>query len=366
MDLIHPRTVADVAEALGAASRDGIRVLVVGGRRHLDKGEPDARSTRRCGPPSSIRWWPTSRTRCSSSSRRACGCGTLAELLAEHGQEWPADAPPDATVGGVIASGSTSARRLRVGALRDTVVEMELVTGDGRTVHSGARTVKNVTGYDLHRLMTGSLGTLGVITQVALKVRPLPERRRTLVAVGDLALARRIAAEVPLVAGVLGTQDGLEVRLEGWSDEIEELAAAVVTLAGDAVPSDDDTTFPRNPWWSWPDRGTVLEAAVVPSSLPRYLRGQRPTRRWRASASRGSRRCRRGARRRRRRSRRSGASRRRSAARGPRAARPPPRRAPPVEGLVRPGRHLGAGTRLAPRAGSGYTNRRSLAHRVSS
>ena len=270
MDLIHPRTVADVAEALDTASRDGIRVLVVGGRRHLDKGNPTEVD---------VELWTTQLDQVVTYEpdemlavvQAGMRCGTLAELLAEHGQEWPADAPADATVGGVIASGATSARRLRVGALRDTVVEMEIVTGDGRTVHSGARTVKNVTGYDLHRLMTGSLGTLGVITQVALKLQPLPERRRTLVAVGDMALARRIAAEVPLVAGVLGTQDGLEVRLEGWSDEIEELAAAVVRLAGDAVPSNDDATFPRSPWWAWPDRGTVLEAAVVPSSLPEIL-----------------------------------------------------------------------------------------------
>ena len=272
MDLIHPRTVADVAEALGTASRDGIRVLVVGGRRHLDKGNPTEVD---------VEMWTTQLDQVVAYEpdemlvvvQAGMRCGTLAELLAEHGQEWPADAPADATVGGVIASGTTSARRLRVGALRDTVVEMELVTGDGRTVHSGARTVKNVTGYDLHRLMTGSLGTLGVITRVALKLRPVPERRRTLLAAGDLALARTIAAEVPLLAGVLGTQDGLEVRLEGWSDEIEELAAAVVRLAGDAVPSDDDATFPRSPWWAWPDRGTVLEAAVVPSSLPEILAG---------------------------------------------------------------------------------------------
>jgi len=270
VDLIHPRTVADVAEALGTASRDGIRMLAVGGRRHLDKGNPTEVD---------VEMWTTQLDQVVAYEpdemlvvvQAGMRCGTLAELLAEHGQEWPADAPADATVGGVIASGATSARRLRVGALRDTVVEMELVTGDGRTVHSGARTVKNVTGYDLHRLMTGSLGTLGVITQVALKLRPLPERRRTLVAAGDLALAKTIAAEVPLVAGVLGTQDGLEVRLEGWSDEIEELAAAVVRLAGDAVPSDDDATFPMAPWWAWPEGGTVLEAAVVPSSLPEIL-----------------------------------------------------------------------------------------------
>lgn len=271
MDLIHPHTVTEVADALRHASATGRRVLVVGGRRHLDKGNP-------CEIDAEL--WTTQLDQVVAYEpaemlivvQAGMRCGDLSELLAEHGQEWPADAPADATVGGVVASGATSARRLRVGALRDTVVEMELVTGDGRTVHSGARTVKNVTGYDLHRLMTGSLGTLGVITQVALKLRPLPQRRCTLVAAGDLALASTLAAEVPHVGGVLCTLDDVEVRLEGWSDEIEELSAAIVRLAGDAVP-DDDTTFPRTPWWTWPDRGTILEAAVVPSSLPEIIGG---------------------------------------------------------------------------------------------
>src|SRR5207247_9834197 len=94
---------------------------------------------------------------------------------------WPGGAPGGGPVGGGIASGATTTRQLRMGALRDTVVEMEVVTGDGRLIRSGARTVKNVTGYDVHRLLTGSLGTLGVIVQVALKVRPLPNATRTLV-----------------------------------------------------------------------------------------------------------------------------------------------------------------------------------------
>ena len=84
----------------------------------------------------------------------------LDATLAEGGQEWPHDAPGDATVGGVIAAAATSPRRLRTGALRDSVLEVELVTGDGRFVRGGGRTVKNVTGYDLPRAMTGSLGTL--------------------------------------------------------------------------------------------------------------------------------------------------------------------------------------------------------------
>ena len=107
--------------------------------------------------------------------------GDLRAALADGGQEWPTDEPDDATVGGVIAAGVDPVRRARVGLLRDSVVELEAVLGDGRTVTSGARVVKNVSGFDVHRLLTGSLGTLGVITQVALKVRPLPAARRTLV-----------------------------------------------------------------------------------------------------------------------------------------------------------------------------------------
>ena len=126
--------------------------------------------------------------------RPAMRLGDLRAALAEGGQEWPTDEPDDATVGGVIAAGVDPVRRIRVGLLRDTVVEMEAVLGDGRTVTSGARVVKNVSGFDVHRLLTGSLGTLGVITQVALKVRPLPPARRTLVTgEGGLALGARRA-----------------------------------------------------------------------------------------------------------------------------------------------------------------------------
>jgi glycolate oxidase FAD binding subunit len=265
VDLIHPRTASDVAAALRDASAAGRRVLVVGGRHHLDKGNPSevAAELWTTQLDQVIAYEPDEMLVVVQAGMR---CGALSDLLAEHGQEWPADAPAESTVGGVIASGASSPRRLRVGALRDTVVEMELVTGDGRLVRSGARTVKNVTGYDLHRLMTGSLGTLGVITQVALKVRPLPERAATMVIAGDdLERARAIVAEVPLVAGVLSTADAVEVRLEGWADEVDELRAAVAGLTSSTAH--DAGRFPLEPWWTWPDGGTIVEAAVAPSRL---------------------------------------------------------------------------------------------------
>ena len=182
----------------------------------------------------------------------------------------PVDAPHDATVGGVVATGGPTVRQLRVGTMRDTVVEMEVVTGDGRLIKSGARTVKNVTGYDVHRLLTGSLGTLGVIVQVALKVRPLPKATRTLVTEeGGVELGGRVLDGVPLPAAVLAEPDRVVVRLEGWPEEVEEQ-----TAAARSITTFDEIADPF-PEACFPEAKIVAEAAVVPSRLPQLLVGIR-------------------------------------------------------------------------------------------
>jgi glycolate oxidase FAD binding subunit len=195
--------------------------------------------------------------------------GELRKRLADGGQEWPVDEPGDATVGGVIAANVALPRQLRVGLLRDTVVEMTFVTGDGRTVRSGARTVKNVTGFDLHRLLTGSHGTLGVITQVALKVRPLPKVVRNLVSrEGGLELGERLLAAVPLPAAVLAEPGRVVLRIEGWPDEVAEQAAAAAAIC--AMEDEDAAVFPGE---LFPEAPVVARPAVPPSRLPRLLDG---------------------------------------------------------------------------------------------
>jgi glycolate oxidase FAD binding subunit len=193
----------------------------------------------------------------------------LRKVLAKGGQEWPVDELDDATVGGVIAADVALPRQLRVGLLRDTVVEMTFVTGDGRTIRTGARTVKNVTGFDLHRLLTGSHGTLGVITQVALKLRPLPKVAQTLVTrEGGIELGERLLAEIPLPAAVIAERDRVLVRLEGWRAEVAEQAAAA---GGVAVMADvDPSGFPGV---AFPDATIVARAAVPPSRLGALLEG---------------------------------------------------------------------------------------------
>ena len=267
MDLIHPHAKRDVVDALRSSSAAETRVFIVGGRQHIDKGNPSDVDAE---------LWTTLLNDRVAYDPAEMLCVVEAgmrihdvrAMLAEGGQEWPVDAPDDATVGGVIATGGPTIRQLRVGTMRDTIVEMEVVTGDGRLVKSGARTVKNVTGYDVHRLLTGSLGTLGVIVQVALKVRPLPKATRTLVTdEGGVELGRRVVDAVPLPAAVLAEPDRLVVRLEGWPEEVEEQTTAARSIA---TFDETDDPFPEA---CFPQATIVAEAAVVPSRLGELLAG---------------------------------------------------------------------------------------------
>ena len=267
MDLIHPHAKRDVVDALRSSSAAETRVLIVGGRQHIDKGNPSEIDAE---------LWTTLLNDRVAYDPAEMLCVVEAgmrihdvrAMLAEGGQEWPVDAPDDATVGGVIATGGPTIRQLRVGTMRDTIVEMEVVTGDGRLVRSGARTVKNVTGYDVHRLLTGSLGTLGVIVQVALKVRPLPKATRTLVTdEGGVELGRRVLDAVPLPVAVLAEPDRLVLRLEGWPEEVEEQTTAARSIA---TFDETDDPFPEA---CFPQATIVAEAAVVPSRLGELLAG---------------------------------------------------------------------------------------------
>lgn len=108
----------------------------------------------------------------------------LAEVLAEHNQFLPLAVPffDRATVGGTLASGVDSYLRQAYGTARDFVLGMEFISGEGALTKSGGRVVKNVSGYDLHKLFLGSIGSLGVITRINFKTFPLPRAFATFLA----------------------------------------------------------------------------------------------------------------------------------------------------------------------------------------
>jgi hypothetical protein len=277
METLHPDSKAEIAEMLAGLSAEGTRTQIVGGRHHV--GRAPARET-------DAELWTTQLDRViaydPAEMIAVVGAGMrireLQSVLAEGDQEWPVDAHPEATVGGVIAAGVTGMRRLRTGLMRDTVVELELVTGDGRLIRSGARTVKNVTGFDVHRLATGSLGSLGAIVQVALKVRPRPKVRGALTfQAGGVDLADALLAGVPLPAAVIAEPDHIELILEGWPEEVDEQTEATRAVStGFEIHEDLPVTRPDE---RWPEAPIVGEAAVTPTRIAALAR---ESDRWRA------------------------------------------------------------------------------------
>jgi glycolate oxidase FAD binding subunit len=167
----HGVATDDAVEALRIAVGSAPRVVAVGSRTHWEVGgavDADALEVR--APDGRVVHDPADLT-----VRVGAGttCATLGSALADAGQECPLD-PRDgsSTVGGVLAAGLSGLRRLRSGPIRDAVLEVRFVTADGRVVRGGGPTVKNVTGFDLPRLLVGSLGTIGVLVDVILRCTP--------------------------------------------------------------------------------------------------------------------------------------------------------------------------------------------------
>lgn len=149
----------------------------------------------------------------------------LSALLAAHGQECPIEplAGHGSTVGGRLATALAGPRQLQAGRVRDWVLRVRLVTAEGRVVTAGGVTVKDVTGYDVCRLVTGAWGSLGVITEVTLKLRPIPAHGgwfRT------QRSATEVLAELYRPAAVVSGDEGTLVRLEEHPDDLAAQAAA--------------------------------------------------------------------------------------------------------------------------------------------
>ncbi|MFN3883750.1 MAG: glycolate oxidase subunit GlcE [Rhodocyclaceae bacterium] len=172
-------------------------------------------------------------------------CGTpLAEIesaLAEKGQCLPFEPPrfaAESTIGGVVAAGLSGPRRASAGALRDYLLGVKLLDGRGRELVFGGQVMKNVAGYDVARLMAGSLGTLGLLLEVSLKVMPLPTacvtlRFETTQAEALERLGRWAGQPLPIAASCW--HDGiLTLRLAGARAAVE--AAKLKLGAGETAP----------------------------------------------------------------------------------------------------------------------------------
>jgi glycolate oxidase FAD binding subunit len=245
--VVEPESEQAVSEALRCADRDGLAVIPRGGGTKLNWGNPPARadlilSTARLNRVIEHAWADLTVT-----VEAGCAIAELQRTLAEHGQRLAIDIlwPETATVGGILSTNDSGALRLRYGALRDLIIGITLVLPDGTVARSGGKVVKNVAGYDLPKLATGALGTLGVITQATFRLHPLPHGERTLT-----VLPRRITEAQALL---LALQDSnlahaalqvrcgasmapeMDILLEGTEAGMEAQAARIRAMARPAA-----------------------------------------------------------------------------------------------------------------------------------
>ncbi len=250
---VAPASFDEVGVILDTASEHHLRTLIWGGGTHQGYGgrlDPVVVLST-AGLNQMVDFQPEDLTVTVEAGVRV---SDLEDRLAEQGLTAALpETPGNATVGGVVSAGISGWRRARYGPTRERLLEVNLVTGDGRQVRGGGRVVKNVTGFDLPRLATGSFGSLGVIVQVCLKLWPLPSARANVtVADGDTALA---AAYRP--QAVIESDGTAKVYLGGTPEEVEGQSTA---LGADPVEG-----------WDWPEHlsGEVQWSLRVPPALLR-------------------------------------------------------------------------------------------------
>lgn len=264
--MIEPASEAELAEAV-AAARGPLR-LRGGGTRPI--GRPVAGEVLSAAALSGITLYEPGAL--TLVARAGTPLAEIEAALAEEGQRLPfepmdhrgllgtAGAP---TIGGVVAANVSGPRRVQAGAARDSLIGVRFVDGAGTVVKNGGRVMKNVTGYDLVKLMAGSWGTLGVLTEVSFKVLPAAASAAVL-RIGGLGDAEAIRAlslalgspyEVTGAAHApLGPGGGPEtlLRIEGFESSVRHRAAELTRLLNGFGPVDLETDPERAAGiWAW-------------------------------------------------------------------------------------------------------------------
>ena len=245
---------ATAVDSLREAVADATTVVTVGSRTHWEVGGPpptgaDVVEVR--APDGVVVYDPADLTVTVGAGTT---CAELAEILGAAGQECALDPRrPESTVGGLLATGLSGHRRLRLGPLRDRVLEVRFVTADGKVVKGGGPTVKNVSGFDLPRLLVGSLGTLGVLVQVTLRCQPCPATAEWFSTAADPFAVRRALYRPSCVAW-----DGrtTHVLLEGVAADVDAERRRIGEPAA------------RSEAPAWPEGRHRGRISVRPSALP--------------------------------------------------------------------------------------------------
>jgi glycolate oxidase FAD binding subunit len=291
---VAPASLEEAARVLRVARDAGAVVAPWGGGTQQRVGLPSdgldivVRTERLCEV---AEWEPADLTACLQAGLTL---QALQNRLAERGQQLPIDAPdPErATLGGLVATNTSGPRRWQYGSWRDLIIGMHVALTDGSVIKTGGRVVKNVQGYDLSKLFTGSLGSLCLIGQVNVKLTPLPPARRLLVGCGELGRVLRFLQEISgatlrvsavdlldpeaaRLCGIGGEEYAGLALIEDRRDILDAQSLVIERLgveSGVSISSVDGAAL-EPVWRAWIDLGRISdlglnEALLCVSALP--------------------------------------------------------------------------------------------------
>jgi glycolate oxidase FAD binding subunit len=299
--IVAPASERELAMVLRLANEEGLAVIPRGGGTKLGWGNPPARadlllSTARLDRIIEHVWADLTVT-----VEAGCTWRKLQESLSKHGQRLALDPlwPERATVGGVLSTNDSGALRLRFGSLRDLVIGVTIALPDGTLASSGGKVVKNVAGYDLPKLVTGALGTLGVITRAVFRLHPLPKVTHSFSAVttnletaqqmlnsvqnSQLAhAAMQVQAAVDALPEVNVLFEGTEAGLAPQETHLKKLLEPMVVKEAPA-----SVWNARQELWFGSDSAVIAKFSLLPAGIADGVEtvrrlAERRTIRWKA------------------------------------------------------------------------------------
>ncbi|MCM3872507.1 MAG: FAD-binding oxidoreductase, partial [Pyrinomonadaceae bacterium] len=268
---VAPGSIAEACEVMKLTAREGWSVVPAGAATWLDAGNPLGQVNVVISTARLNQFLDHEPADLVASAQAGVTLERFNETLAASGQWLPLDPPDDgrATLGGVVATGLAGAQKCGYGMPRNFVIGMRVVLVDGKIVKAGGRVVKNVAGYDLCKLFTGSYGTLGLIAELTFKLRPRPAKEVTVLATGSMeAILERAQAlyetrlfpvAIELVSSNLARQVGVETaenhllllaRFAGISKTVNYQVEQAITRIREAteIGSIETESSDRNLW----------------------------------------------------------------------------------------------------------------------
>jgi glycolate oxidase FAD binding subunit len=279
--LVEPSNESEVAAVLRCANEHDFCIIPRGGSTKAEWGNPPMRadivlSTKRMNCILEHAWADLTVT-----AQAGCTVANLQSALAQRGQRLAIDPlwPDHATIGGLISTNDSGSLRLRFGSIRDLIIGVTLTLPDGTLASSGGKVVKNVAGYDLPKLATGALGTLGVITRAVFRLHPLPQNRRTLtISCADVSQAQLLLLQIQdskfahtalqlRIDAEAGSPE-LDILFEGTAAGIDAQEQQLRKLASLAriEPSSDHQWQARQALWD-DAHAAIAKISVLPSMI---------------------------------------------------------------------------------------------------